>query len=129
MPIEIDDLRELIEKVEKREADARAELADAETAEERQQIRARIDALEARNAEMEKLLAGHDEPEPEVETEPEPEPEEPEARRTRPGRRSGAAYMWTVDDDGNRVELDIPSVYSGADEPDEVELPPAAAAG
>ena len=33
-----------------------------------------------------------------------------------------------VDDDGNRVDLEIPTVYSGPDEPDEVELPEADAA-
>lgn len=43
-------------------------------------------------------------------------------RRTRPGRKSGAAYDWTLDDDGEVVRSDVAVVYSGEDEPDEVEL-------
>jgi len=54
----------------------------------------------------------------------EPAAEEPVAeKRTRPGRKSGQGYMWTVDDDGFVQKVDILHVYSGADEPDEVELP------
>lgn len=45
-------------------------------------------------------------------------------RRTRPGRKKGMLYDWSVDDDGNVVELDIATLYSGDDEDDEVELPP-----
>lgn len=48
----------------------------------------------------------------------------PPARRTRPGRKTGMAYQWDVDDEGNVVELDVARVYSGDDEDDEVELPP-----
>lgn len=49
-----------------------------------------------------------------------------ETKRTRPGRKSGQVYKWDVDDDGNVVELDIPKVFSGEDEPERVELPDAA---
>lgn len=44
-------------------------------------------------------------------------------RRTRPGRKSGNLYKWTTDENGNVVELDIPTIYSGEDEPDKVDLP------
>ena len=43
----------------------------------------------------------------------------------RPGRRHGAAYDWTTDEQGRVVKLDIAEVYNGEDEDDEVELPPA----
>lgn len=46
--------------------------------------------------------------------------------RTRPGRKSGRAYGWWIDDDGEVVKLDIARVYSGPDEPDEVDLLPKA---
>jgi hypothetical protein len=45
-------------------------------------------------------------------------------RRIRPGRKSGRAYGWWIDDDGEVVKLDIARIYSGPDEPDEVELLP-----
>lgn len=44
--------------------------------------------------------------------------------RTRPGRKSGHAYDWWVDEDGKLVRLDIARVYSGPDEPDKVEMLP-----
>lgn len=57
----------------------------------------------------------------------EPSTDEPPAakppRRTRPGRKSGMAYDWWVDDEGRVTKLDIARVYTGEDEPDEVELP------
>lgn len=49
--------------------------------------------------------------------------DDPPAAKTRPGRKSGMAYDWTVDDDGNVVESATAIVYTGEDEPDEVELP------
>jgi hypothetical protein len=48
---------------------------------------------------------------------------EPKPAKTRPGRKSGAAYDWTVDDDGKVRKVDVATVWTGADEPDEVELP------
>ena len=48
---------------------------------------------------------------------------EEKPRRVRPGRRNGNAYQWTVDDKGKVTKLDIPSIYNGEDEPEEVELP------
>lgn len=49
--------------------------------------------------------------------------EAPPAKPTRPGRKSGDAYDWWVQDDGTVVKLDVARVYDGPDEPDEVELP------
>lgn len=49
--------------------------------------------------------------------------EPPKVRRTRPGRKSGALYEYVTDDEGRIQKVDIPTVYSGADEPDEVEIP------
>lgn len=43
-------------------------------------------------------------------------------RRARPGRKSGMAYDWYVDDDGNVVRDGMAHVFSGEDEPDEVEM-------
>jgi hypothetical protein len=45
-------------------------------------------------------------------------------RKTRPGRKSGRAYGWWIDEDGKVIPLDIARIYSGEDEPDEVELLP-----
>lgn len=44
-------------------------------------------------------------------------------KRTRPGRRSGAVYDWFVDENGKVVKAEVAKVYTGEDEPDEVELP------
>jgi hypothetical protein len=44
-------------------------------------------------------------------------------KKTRPGRKKGNAYSWTVDDTGKVQKTDIAHIYSGEDEPDEVELP------
>lgn len=52
-----------------------------------------------------------------------PKPEPPK-RSTRPGRRSGQAYDWFVDDDGQVVRSNVAVIYSGEDEPDEVEMLP-----
>ena len=64
---------------------------------------------------------------------PEPKPDEPKPddepapapakTRTRPGRRAGNAYLFSVDDKGEVRKSDTAIVYSGPDEPDEVELP------
>ncbi len=51
-----------------------------------------------------------------------PEPAPP-AKKTRPGRKSGQAYQWTVDDEGNVVKKGTATVYNGPDEDDEVEIP------
>lgn len=46
-------------------------------------------------------------------------------KRTRPGRKAGQVYAYDIDDDGQRVELDVARVYNGPDEDDEVEVPDA----
>lgn len=51
-----------------------------------------------------------------------PKPKPKPKPRTRPGRKSGNAYDWWVDDDGNVTRLDVARIYSGDDEPDEVEI-------
>ena len=43
-------------------------------------------------------------------------------RRVRPGRKSGKAYGWTVDQTGQVQKVDIATIYNGPDEPEEVEL-------
>lgn len=48
---------------------------------------------------------------------------DPPKPKTRAGRKSGNAYDWDVDDDGKVVRLDMAKVYTGEDEPDEVEVP------
>lgn len=54
-----------------------------------------------------------------------PNPKPPATKRNvRPGRKSGAAYDWYVDDDGKVVRSPTAVIYSGEDEPDEVEMLP-----
>lgn len=57
----------------------------------------------------------------EQDTKPKPTPAE--KPRTRPGRKSGAAYDWWIDDEsGEVVKLPVARVYTGEDEDDEVEI-------
>lgn len=64
-------------------------------------------------------------PKPNAEEEAEGEEEKPKPKRNvRPGRKSGRAYGWWVDENGKVIQLDIARVYSGEDEPDEVEMLP-----
>jgi hypothetical protein len=51
---------------------------------------------------------------------------DPPQRKTRPGRKKGNAYQWSVDDKGNVVKTDIAHIDSGENKPDEVEIIPAA---
>lgn len=44
--------------------------------------------------------------------------------KSRPGRKNGRAYGWYVDEKGRVKVSDVATVYSGEDEPDEVELYP-----
>ena len=56
---------------------------------------------------------------------PNDDPAPPSGRRTRPGRRSGQAYDWAVDEEtGQVVKAPMAYIYSGDDEPEEVELMP-----
>ena len=54
---------------------------------------------------------------------PPPPPVEEKPKRTRPGRKNGAAYSWTVDEKGKVQKTDIAHIYSGEDEPNEVPIP------
>lgn len=63
-------------------------------------------------------------PKPTAEEEEEEEEETKPKNRTRPGRKSGKAYGWWVGEDGEIVKLDIARIYTGEDEPDEVEMLP-----
>lgn len=54
---------------------------------------------------------------------PKPPKPPPAEKQLRPGRRSGMAYDWWVDDEGQVTKLDVARVYNGEDEPDEVEIP------
>lgn len=59
------------------------------------------------------------------EAEAAPAPQRAPRRRTRPGRKSGAAYDWYIDEaSGEIVRSPVAIVYSGPDEPDEVEMAP-----
>lgn len=51
------------------------------------------------------------------------DPPPPASAETRPGRKRGNVYDWTTDEDGNVQQLGIGRVYTGEDEPEEVELP------
>lgn len=114
------------------EAEERAE-ADAESATEAREAAEDVKALRAELAELrQELRTAREEPPPGDEDEPpgnEPPPDEDagDELSTRPGRKKGNLYDWDVDEAGNVVRLDIPHVYSGDDEEDEVELPQAAA--
>lgn len=46
----------------------------------------------------------------------------PATAKTRPGRKKGQAYQWTVDEKGAVQKTDIAHIYSGPDEPDEVAI-------
>jgi len=122
------DLADAYEKESKGEADSelRAEIAAL-----KEQIAAkpkaeREEAFEEISDEELELIRQHragktapPPPAPAAESQPAAE------TRTRPGRKKGKAYGWTVDDAGAVVKTDIAHIYSGEDEPDEVELPPA----
>lgn len=59
-------------------------------------------------------------PKPPLEAVPDPAPDS--KVKTRPGRKNGNAYKFTVED-GKVVPSDMVHVYSGPDEDDEVPLP------
>lgn len=110
------------EALEKRLADLEAKLA-AKPADEQEEAFEELDEEEMELVKQHRLTKGAT-PTP---TKDEPEPE-PVPSKTRPGRKSGQVYPWGVDESGNVVRYDIPTVYSGPDEDDEVELPAEATA-
>jgi hypothetical protein len=92
-------------------------------------------ASEDERAEFRELLGGTPaevSAESEPEAKPKPKPKlrsvpkpEKEPTVTRQGRKSGQAYDYDVDEDGQVTKLGFARVYSGPDEEDEVEVPPA----
>lgn len=105
------------EALEKRLADLEAKLAE-KPADDVEDAFEELDEEEMALVKQHRLTKGATPPPPKDEPEPEPVPS-----KTRPGRKSGQVYPWGVDDAGNVVRYDIPTVYSGPDEDDEVELP------
>lgn len=55
-----------------------------------------------------------------VENTPEPTPKD---RKQRPGRKAGNLYSYVTDEGGRVTPVDIPTIFSGDDEPDFVDLP------
>lgn len=60
-------------------------------------------------------------PTPNPNPNPTPDPDPDPKRKTRQGRKAGRAYDWDVVD-GKIVYLNYAKVYSGEDEPEEVDL-------
>lgn len=103
-------LRELADRLEAEETEEKAKLADAETAEERSEIRTRLETLEKRNASLEAQIRARGE-EPGSESENDGGEEDEEARpKMRKGRKQGMVYT--------NPETGMGEVYSGEDEPD-----------
>lgn len=114
MPLSSAHLRRLADELDAEERAERQELAEAETAEERAEIRDRIAKLEARNEELERQLAGRETPEPAEPEEPEPDEDEDEPEAAKPrmrrGRKRGQVYQDRKGEPGY--------VFQGDDEPD-----------
>ena len=113
-------------KGSEKEAALEARIAQLEARFEEKPAEEQEDAIEELTEEEYELIRQHragqkEKPEAEAKEE-KPEPEEPK-KRTRPGRKKGNAYQWTVDEGGNVQKTDIAHIYSGEDEPDEVEIP------
>lgn len=120
------DLADAYEREEKGEADSelRQEIDELKQAIKQRPAAEARDALDELDDEERELIAQHRAGRitPPAVEEPEPAVEDPPARKTRPGRRQGNLYEYTIDEDGKRVPVDIPTIYNGPDEPDEVEL-------
>lgn len=81
----------------------------------------------ARNLKVELDAEDDDDEKPAAKPKPKPaaaddDGEKPKAN-TRPGRKSGQAYDFTVDGDGQVVRDGLAHIYSGPNEDDEVEIP------
>lgn len=113
-------LRKLADELDEEEADAKRELADAETKEERDEIKERLAKLETENAELTQRLAGSSEPPPpapsdtDAPTGDDDVEETTDKPRMRRGRKRGQIYQDKPGDPG--------VVWSGDDEPDLVPL-------
>lgn len=104
-------------------ADAIRELPEDEKAAVREVF---ISVAEKTGGPAEKKEAGKLEDEAEKEEEKQGLPvegkETEKKRKSRPGRKNGRAYGWYVDEKGRVKVSDVATVYSGDDEPDEIEL-------
>lgn len=132
------DLRRLADELDSEHERRQRELRDSESDRERRELRESLARLEQRYAKLERLaieqgfvldgLEGDDAADDDADDDagkPKAKPKakgKPAARATRPGRKSGTAYQFTVDDAGRVVPLDVAEIYAGEDEPDEVEL-------
>ncbi len=123
MPLSSEHLRRLADELDAEEAAQRQELADAETAGERSEIRERLERLEARNQELEAQLAERGTPEPEPEP-AEPEPDEDETAEAKPKMRRGRKHGQVYQDRPGEAGY----VFQGSDEPDLVPVGDEAAA-
>jgi len=108
--------KELAEAIRNLPDDERAEVRDAF-----------ISVVEKDGGRGEKKIADDLEKEAEHEeeskgVEEEKKDTEDKKRKTRRGRKNGRAYDWYVDDKGRVIVSDVATVYSGEDEPDEVEM-------
>jgi hypothetical protein len=110
-------------KGSEKEAALEQRIAELEARFEAKPKEERDDAIEEITDEEYDLIRQHragTKPEPVVDPEPVVEQQE---KKKRPGRKSGQAYHWTVDEQGNVKHVDIPHVYNGADEDEFVDLP------
>jgi hypothetical protein len=131
MPSLVDMLRRLADEYEKEEHGevskaTEQRIAELEAAVKRAPADDREEALEELDEDEWELVKQHRASKETPESKPKRErkpAEEEKPRRTRPGRKAGAAYNWYLDDDNVVQRSDIPVVYNGDDEPDEVELP------
>jgi uncharacterized coiled-coil protein SlyX len=125
-------MRRLADEIEKEEKGEQTAAAAAATEERIAQLEAQLAKADPTVAELREAMdevtdeewelvkehrAGKKKAAPIVEEEPEP------VKAMRPGRKKGKAYQFTVDDEGRVQKTDIAHIYSGDDEPDEVELP------
>ena len=123
-------LADEIEKEEKGDAskatDERIAKLEAQLATAKKKEPAAVDeALEEITDEELELIKAHRASlvaKPKTETKEETK-EETTAVKTRPGRKKGQAYQWTVTDKGQVQKTDIAHIYSGEDEESEVPVP------
>lgn len=123
MPLTAAHLRALADQLDQEEADAKAKLEQAETAEEREAIRKEIADLRDELAKVKEERAELDRVEDESAGEgndsesdsgDSDEVGERRKRKTRPGRKRGQLYQDAPGEAGY--------IYDGEDEPDEVEI-------
>lgn len=116
MPVEAEDIAEMLARVQAREEKAKRELEDAETKTERQEIRERIEALEARNAELEVQLAAASKTaeRPDVEDDSDDDGDSDSEAERKPRMRKGRKHGNVYQDTPGGVGY----VYQGDDEPD-----------